>query len=152
MRLQGCHGLPSHRCILPSRHRGQSGGWWCSSRRSSGGCIRRRPMLLTLSLSRARTGAVTQPRRVGSGSGRQRRDHPASSRLRPDRAGQVGLVRPPARSDLPGSSGQQAPLMSSLQPNQSYFAPRGDNSSRPLPNQPEVISTGQGVGTGKRPK
>lgn len=29
----------------------------------------------------------------------------ASSRLRPDRAGQVGLVRPPARSDLPGSSG-----------------------------------------------
>ena len=29
------------------------------------GCIRRRPMLLTLSLSRARTGAVTQPRRVG---------------------------------------------------------------------------------------
>ena len=60
----------------------------------------------------------------------------ASSRLRPDRAGQVGLVRPPARSDLPGSSGQQAPLMSSLQLNQSYFAPRGDNSSRPLPNQP----------------
>ena len=46
--------------------------------------------------------------------------------------------------------GQQAPLMSS-QSNQSYFAPRGDNSSRPLLPQPEVISTNdQGVGTGPR--
>ena len=59
------------------------GGCCSGSRRSGGGCIRRRPMLLTLSLSRARTGAVTQPRRVGSGSGRQRRDHPG---LKPTQA------------------------------------------------------------------
>ena len=28
--------------------------------------------------------------------------------------------------------------MSSLQPNQSYFAPRGDNNSRPLPNRSDL--------------
>ena len=133
-------------CILPSRHRGQFWGVaQLGSRRSGGGCIRRRPMLLTLSLSQAQTGAVTQPRRVGSGSGRQRRDHPGLKPTQADGAGQVGLGQPPARSDLRRLSCPHS------KPNQSYFAPRGDNSSRPLPNQAssEVISTttGQGVGT-----
>ena len=54
----------------------------------------------------------------------------ASSRLGPDRAGQVGLVRPPAGSDLPGSSGgwDSSRRLSCPHSNQSYFAPRGDNN------------------------
>ena len=88
--------------------------------------------------------------RVGSGSGRQRRDHPG---LKPT---QARWSRTSRAGPGPGR-GRSSRLfwdsrrLSCPQSNQSYFAPRGDNSSRPLLPQPEVISTNdQGVGTGPR--
>ena len=84
--------------------------------RSGGGCIRRRPMLLTLSVCQEQEEEQSL-NLAGLEAALERRDHPGLKPTQADGAGQVGLVR--GSQERPGPIWQAAAaaaLMSSLQP------------------------------------